>query len=69
MAKEKLTLNDIKVASTVTSLNADEMSQLKGGAMSIRGRRYNYRTRWTMVDIRADVADAIVINNGGGHGG
>ena len=59
MAKEKLTLNELKVQSFVTSLDAGEMSQLKGGVYTIRGRKYNYHTRWTTVDTRSDEAEAI----------
>ncbi|MBP6826441.1 MAG: pinensin family lanthipeptide [Saprospiraceae bacterium] len=53
MAKEKLTLSDLKVQSFVTTLDEAQMNRLKGGYM-IKGRRFTYRTRWTAVDIRAD---------------
>ncbi len=55
MAKEKLKLSDLKVQSFVTALDEDQMNRLKGGYV-IKGRRFNYRTRWTMVDTRSDVA-------------
>lgn len=58
MAKEKLKLSDLKVQSCVTTLDEGEMNRLKGGYV-IKGRRFNYRTRWTAVDTRSDVlADA-----------
>ena len=53
MAKEKLKLSDLKVQSFVTALDEGEMTRLKGGYI-IKGRRFNYRTRWTAVDTRSD---------------
>jgi hypothetical protein len=55
MAKEKLKLSELKVQSFVTALDESDMNRLKGGAV-IKGRRFNYRTRWTMVDTRSDFA-------------
>jgi len=62
MEKEKLTLSDLKVQSFVTSLEEGEMNRLKGGA-TIKGRRFNYRTRWTAVDTRSDVSIDLKPNN------
>lgn len=59
MAKEKFTLAELQVQSFVTSLDQEEMSQVKGGYMTIKGRRFTYRTRWTSVDTRVDVTDQI----------
>jgi len=61
MAKEKLTLEDLKVQSTVTSLNEEQMNQLKGGIAPVRGLRFTYRTRWTAVDVRSEVRESITI--------
>lgn len=58
MAKDKLTLEDLHVQSLVTSLNVEQMSQLKGGIASVRGRRFTYRTRWTAVDVRSNIQEA-----------
>lgn len=55
MAKEKLTLNDLQVQSFVTPLSTEQMNNTKGGIYTIRGRRYNYRVRWTAIDTRSDV--------------
>jgi len=55
MAKDKLKLSDLKVQSFVTALDEDQMNRLKGGQV-IKGRRFNYRTRWTAVDTRSDMA-------------
>jgi hypothetical protein len=55
MAKEKLTLEALQVQSFVTALTPDQMQNTKGGIYQIRGRRYNYRVRWTMVDTRVDI--------------
>lgn len=54
MAKEKRSLSDLKVQSFVTALGDEQMNRLKGGYI-VKGRRYTYRTRWTAVDIRAEV--------------
>lgn len=56
MGKEKFTLADLQVQSFITSLDQNEMSQVKGGYMIVKGRRYTYRTRWTSVDTRADAS-------------
>ncbi|MCC6412974.1 MAG: pinensin family lanthipeptide [Saprospiraceae bacterium] len=58
MAKEKITLEDLKMESFVTALESDQMHQIKGGIYIIRGRRFTYRTRWTAVDTRSDTAEA-----------
>lgn len=57
MGKEKFTLADLQVQSFITSLDPAEMSQVKGGYMIVKGRRFTYRTRWTSVDTRADLTD------------
>ena len=59
MAKEKFTLTDLQVQSFVTSLDQEEMSQVKGGYMTIKGRRFTYRTRWTSVDTRVDASEHV----------
>ncbi len=59
MAKEKFTLTELQVQSFVTSLDQEEMSQVKGGYMTIKGRRFSYRTRWTSVDTRVDATDQV----------
>ncbi len=61
MAKEKLKLSDLKVQSFVTTLDEDQLNRLKGGQV-IKGRRFNYRTRWTAVDTRTDVATDVTTN-------
>lgn len=54
MAKEKLTLSELKVESCVNSLSTDQMDKVKGGAATvIKGRTHNYIIRWTAVDTRA----------------
>ncbi|MCB0533270.1 MAG: hypothetical protein H6574_14695 [Lewinellaceae bacterium] len=60
MAKSKHTLSEIKVNSFVTTLDEQEMNQLKGGIYIIRGRRFSYRTRWTSVDTRSEEAESSI---------
>lgn len=62
MKKEKLTLDDLKVQSLVTSLDGEEMNQLKGGAAPVRGRLYTYRTRWTAVDVRSEFRSSVTLS-------
>lgn len=69
MAKEKLTLEALQVQSFVTALSTEQMTNTKGGIQQIRGRRYTYRVRWTMVDTRAEMSDMAQSNDGGSHGG
>ncbi|MBL7779821.1 MAG: pinensin family lanthipeptide [Saprospiraceae bacterium] len=57
MAKEKCTLEELKVQSIVTALDDEQMNQVKGGAAPMRGRFYTYRTRWTAVDVRSEFQD------------
>ena len=52
MAKEKLTLADLKVESCVTSLSENQLDKVKGGYITVQGRRHNYTIRWTAVDTR-----------------
>jgi hypothetical protein len=63
MAKEKLTLDSLKVESFVTTLSQDQMTNTKGGIYHIRGRRYTYRSRWTAIDTRSDVEDTAASSN------
>jgi hypothetical protein len=68
MAKEKLTLSELKVQSFVTTLENSQMNQVRGGYLVVRGRRYAYNTRWTFIDTRTntiDVAGASTPNSGG----
>lgn len=58
MKKEKLTLEELKVQSFVTELNDDQLGHLKGGFTIVKGRRFNFRTRWTSVDVRGEVVEA-----------
>lgn len=69
MAKEKFTLQDLKVQSFVTTLEGKQMDQIKGGYMVIKGRKFTYRSRWTFVDTRSDVNDAILPPDFNGFGG
>ena len=59
MAKEKFTLTELQVQSFITSLEPGEMAQVKGGYMTIKGRRAGYRTRWTGVDTRVQVVSSL----------
>jgi hypothetical protein len=52
MAKEKLTLDELKVQSFATALTNEQMTNTKGGIYSIKGRKYDYNVRWTAIDIR-----------------
>jgi hypothetical protein len=54
MAKEKLTLQDLKIESSITTLGDEQMTQLKGGYYIVRGRVFTYTSRWTTIDIRSD---------------
>lgn len=58
MGKEKFTLANLEVQSFITSLDQTEMKQVKGGFMTVKGRRTSYRTRWTSVDTRANEVDS-----------
>ena len=58
MKKEKLTLEELKVQSFVTTLGDEQMNQLKGGFTIVKGRRFNFRTRWTTVDVRGEFVEA-----------
>jgi hypothetical protein len=55
MAKEKLTLTQLKVESCITSLSGDQLDSIKGGiaTVTVQGRRNHYTIRWTAVDTRA----------------
>jgi hypothetical protein len=56
MKQEKRSLDALRVESIVTTLDAEQMRQLKGGMAPVRGRRYTYRPRWTAVDVRSEAA-------------
>lgn len=58
MAKEKFTLEELKVQSFVTTLGDDQMNQIKGGFTIVKGRRFNFRTRWTSVDVRGEFVES-----------
>lgn len=62
MAKEKLTLDELKVQSFTTTLSKEQMTEVKGGFYIIKGRKYDYRVRWTSLDTRAE--EPTSINNG-----
>jgi hypothetical protein len=64
MSSKKLTLKQMQVNSFATDLQKEEMENVKGGAVYIRGQRFNFRVRWTTVDTRAEVSEA---NSGNGH--
>lgn len=66
MKKEKITLEELKIQSFVTSLDAEQMKEVKGGIHIIRGRRYRYRVRWTSVDTRAHTDGDFSENSTGG---
>lgn len=66
MAKEKLSLNELKVQSCVTTLEEGQMTELKGGIATIRGRRFVYTTRWTAIDTRVEAAQALPSGPQGG---
>jgi hypothetical protein len=70
MAKEKLTLSELKVESCVTSLTGDQLDKVKGGMAIVHGRRNSYRIRWTAVDTRAqtDFTGVEIAPNTGGRG-
>lgn len=54
MAKEKLTLDELKVQSFVTALSEEQMNNTKGGFYIIKGRKFDYRVRWTSLDTRVE---------------
>jgi hypothetical protein len=64
MAKEKLTLDELKVQSFATTLSDEQMTNTKGGLYTIKGRNYNYNVRWTAIDIRLGHIDEL--KNGSG---
>ncbi len=53
MAKAKLTLTELKVESCVTALSSNQLGNVKGGALNVKGRRSTYVIRWTAIDTRA----------------
>lgn len=68
MKKQKISLDDIKVESFVTKLDEKDMNKIKGGYMKVRGHRFTYRTRWTMVDTRTEPGgdfQPLMFNNNG----
>ncbi len=63
MAKEKLTLDELKVQSFTTALTKEQMTEVKGGIYIIKGRKFDYRVRWTSLDTRLE-NDPQVHDNG-----
>jgi hypothetical protein len=59
MAKEKLTLDELKVQSFTTALSKEQMTEVKGGIYIIKGRKFDYRVRWTSLDTRAEEPSTI----------
>ena len=60
MAKEKLKLTDLRVESFVTSLDAGQMEQAKGGLQfNIQGKKTNYSVRWTSIDTRIEQSNSV----------
>lgn len=64
MAKKTLTLDELKVESFAISLTGEQMNNTKGGIYIIKGRRYNYRVRWTALDTRVDFTEGASESNG-----
>ena len=64
MAKEKLTLDELKVQSFVTTLTPEQMNNTKGGIYIIKGRKFDYRVRWTSLDTRA-AQEGVNVEGGG----
>jgi hypothetical protein len=62
MEKKKLTLEDLKVQSSITSLDENQLGEVKGGYYIVQNHLYTYRSRWTTIDIRDDS------NVSGSHG-
>lgn len=68
MKKQKISLDELKVESFVTKLEEKDMNQIKGGYMKVRGHRFTYRTRWTIVDTRTEPGgdfQPMMFNNNG----
>ncbi len=57
MSKKKITLQELQVKSFMTELEEEQLSQIRGGAAFLKGRRFHYRTRWTSVDTRSDAEE------------
>jgi hypothetical protein len=57
MAKEKLTLDELKVKSFTTALTKEQMTEVKGGIYIIKSRKFDYRVRWTSLDTRLENTD------------
>lgn len=64
MTKKTLTLDELKVQSFATTLSGEQMNQVKGGIYTIRGRRFNYRNRWTALETRVEFDEALSQANG-----
>lgn len=71
MSKKVLPLDEIRLQSFVTVLEADLQQHIKGGYVSVKGKRFTYRTRWTSVDTRAELSEfsGSGADLGGGPGG
>ena len=69
MAKEKLKLTDFKVESFITSLDASQMEQTKGGLqVTIQGKKTNYEIRWTSIDTRVEATALQTVGSKGYDG-
>ncbi len=55
--KDKRSLSELQISSFATSMEREDMEQVKGGAMLVRGRRFTFRVRWTTVDTRVETGD------------
>lgn len=58
MKKKTLTLDELKVESFAVSMNNEQMANTKGGIYIIRGRRFDYRIRWTSLDTRTEMPES-----------
>lgn len=65
MTKIKRSIQDLKVQSFVTALDNEQLQNVKGGIVTVKGRRVVYTSRWTTVDTRADLMDKINPGVGG----
>ncbi|MFN4080473.1 MAG: hypothetical protein ACK4NS_06200 [Saprospiraceae bacterium] len=71
MSKKVPTLDEIKLKGFATVLDADLQQHIKGGYVTVKGKRFTYRTRWTSVDTRAELSEfsGSGADSGGGSGG
>jgi hypothetical protein len=52
------------VQSFVTTLTPEQMNNTKGGIYIIKGRKFDYRVRWTSLDTRA-AQEGVNVDGGG----